>query len=747
MARATDGTILNVDVGTCRGGGTTDFTKTGDERDSCDVELKPRDVKTSVGKTEYEFKRWKIGKAIQTSGEESINVDLTSDKTVLAVFEKIGARALEVKAQLADGTPISPGVSVTTCWGTDTTDFIQRGDPIETCSVDLKESDKVSGIYDFERWIIGGSQRGVGADSVSFGLLNNDKTAVALYAPRTVDLTVRARNEAGNLLSRGVQVKTCFNSTEYKRTDFTVSGNATNSCKVNLKDGEKSFDNGNYLFKNWKMGGFSYPDGDDPIFPSLFSDRIVTAIYTGEDPPAPLSVTLTPIDEDRDGRFEVGEKIFLEADVSGTAKGTINYTFYCNKPAAWTDVREGWIHKKDGTNDDPYKTPSGESCVFNSVGDKSPKVIVERGTAPNAEDREPITIVESNNPPELEVNIWVQGHKTQDTVKLNKGASSTVEWAVEKGITQECEIRKIILDGDSTHVSSEQSGTDTINSISSFISYTMYCSANDGELEDSDTVNINVKIEPPCSVTIDAENKGNGCWDVNGIVSGATRCSGGAVPTVEGVENWLAESFTEGSNTVENICPEQTTNLTLGCNECTGAPLTLIPLNDTKYVCNTSTYSCSAVDGGTSSDYSTMEACDANCNPSPCIGDDCTGTPKYKCTSNGSCSTSGGSGKAYTSQLRCDVNCDTTPQSGYICNTERKACEWSASGGSGFLSCLESCGVPKKPEVCDPSFQVCDYSKLLRSFIEEINPGETSFNIFNFFRDMLPGFIVKTYAR
>jgi len=89
----------------------------------------------------------------------------------------------------------------------------------------------------------------------------------------------------------------------------------------------------------------------------------------------------------------------LTADVSGTAAGTINYTFWwnCNDPgtsvSAVTSVcgnpwNSTYGAKFDGVWDDPKVV----NHVYSSGGNYTPKVIAERGTAPPAEKRATITV-------------------------------------------------------------------------------------------------------------------------------------------------------------------------------------------------------------------------------------------------------------------------------------------------------------------------------------------------------------------
>lgn len=78
----------------------------------------------------------------------------------------------------------------------------------------------------------------------------------------------------------------------------------------------------------------------------------------------------------------------LTATVSGTATGTINYTFYSNRSDSGTNITSGWVAKFDGVTDNP-KTAV---CNYSSPGTYTAKVIVERGSAPPAEARVTITV-------------------------------------------------------------------------------------------------------------------------------------------------------------------------------------------------------------------------------------------------------------------------------------------------------------------------------------------------------------------
>ncbi|MDA2925655.1 hypothetical protein MYX78_00210 [Acidobacteria bacterium AH-259-G07] len=99
----------------------------------------------------------------------------------------------------------------------------------------------------------------------------------------------------------------------------------------------------------------------------------------------------------------------LTATVSGSATGTINYIFYCDRSDSGTKITSGWADKFDGINDNP-KT-AVDACNYNSAGTYTAKVIAERGDAPPAEARTTITV---SRPP-------------QPTLRIDGDLSSTLQ--------------------------------------------------------------------------------------------------------------------------------------------------------------------------------------------------------------------------------------------------------------------------------------------------------------------------------
>ncbi|MDP2655430.1 MAG: peptidoglycan-binding protein [bacterium] len=104
-------------------------------------------------------------------------------------------------------------------------------------------------------------------------------------------------------------------------------------------------------------------------------------------PPSPqtLSVSLSASPPS----VTAGQSVSLTANVSGTAQGTINYTFYCNRSDSGTNITSGWNAKFDGVLDNS-KTMV---CNYPNPGTTYiAKVIAERGSAPPTEARSSITV-------------------------------------------------------------------------------------------------------------------------------------------------------------------------------------------------------------------------------------------------------------------------------------------------------------------------------------------------------------------
>lgn len=88
-----------------------------------------------------------------------------------------------------------------------------------------------------------------------------------------------------------------------------------------------------------------------------------------------LSVSLTANPQNGNVPLPVS----LTAQVSGSAAGTINYTFYCNRSDAGTNITTPYSYKLDNTTLNPYTAVN--VCNYSSPGTYTAKVIAQRGAS------------------------------------------------------------------------------------------------------------------------------------------------------------------------------------------------------------------------------------------------------------------------------------------------------------------------------------------------------------------------------
>ena len=98
------------------------------------------------------------------------------------------------------------------------------------------------------------------------------------------------------------------------------------------------------------------------------------------------------------------QNVTLTANVSGTAQGTINYTFYCNRSDSGINITTPNDGKFDGVSA-TTKTKS-ITCSYPLAGTYTAKVITEQGSAPQAEAR--VTINITSQAPTLEKSLRVE---------------------------------------------------------------------------------------------------------------------------------------------------------------------------------------------------------------------------------------------------------------------------------------------------------------------------------------------------
>ncbi len=168
------------------------------------------------------------------------------------------------------------------------------------------------------------------------------------------------------------------------------------------------------------------------------------------------------------------DNVGFTADVSGTAIGTINYIFYCNRTDSGINVTSGWAHKVDASNVDPL-TVTG-ICHYTVAGTYTAKVVVERGPVA-AEDRQTIVVSASSQPA---VDIKANGADGPITIPLN--SSATLTW--NSNNTTACTASNGWSGTKAT------TGTESTGNLTASKTYTITCTSSAGSATDSVTVNL-----------------------------------------------------------------------------------------------------------------------------------------------------------------------------------------------------------------------------------------------------------------
>ncbi len=82
--------------------------------------------------------------------------------------------------------------------------------------------------------------------------------------------------------------------------------------------------------------------------------------------------------------------ISLTAQAAGTASGTLNYIFYCNRSDTGTNITSPSDLTVNATNQNPYT--ASNICSYQTAGTYTAKVIVEEGSAPPSQAQQTITV-------------------------------------------------------------------------------------------------------------------------------------------------------------------------------------------------------------------------------------------------------------------------------------------------------------------------------------------------------------------
>ncbi|MDP3988053.1 MAG: peptidoglycan-binding protein [Candidatus Levybacteria bacterium] len=177
------------------------------------------------------------------------------------------------------------------------------------------------------------------------------------------------------------------------------------------------------------------PDGGQS---NMFSFNVSASVTTPAPTPTPtLSVSISANPTSGSAPLNA---VSLTAAVTGSAQGTINYTFYCNRSDSGTNITSGWDAKFDGVFDNPKIAV----CNYQNAGTYTAKVIAERGSAPPAEARISINVTSSPIPactPNWQCSGFgscINGQQTQTCTDTNNCGVSTNVPVLTQSCTVSC---------------------------------------------------------------------------------------------------------------------------------------------------------------------------------------------------------------------------------------------------------------------------------------------------------------------
>ena len=196
----------------------------------------------------------------------------------------------------------------------------------------------------------------------------------------------------------------------------------------------------------------------------------------------------------------------LTASVSGTALGTINYSFWFNCSNVTTSIAAA------ETSCGTLPAPVLGSCVSNSVGAKcngmsaltqvvnntyssvgtyKPKIIVERGSAPNAQSQADVTVNPANVAPSVNA-----GPDQTITLPASANLDGTVS---DDGLPNPPATVSTTWSNPGTVFFGNTASIDTTASFSAAGTYVLRLTANDSLLQSSDTVQVTVNPALPAA--------------------------------------------------------------------------------------------------------------------------------------------------------------------------------------------------------------------------------------------------------
>jgi len=163
------------------------------------------------------------------------------------------------------------------------------------------------------------------------------------------------------------------------------------------------------------------------------------------------------------------------ATVTGSATGTINYIFYCNRADSGTNITSGWVRRENNSSATTMNV--ADACSYATSGTYIAKVVVERGVLA-AEARATIIVTGSLIPPT--VDLKANGFDGPITIPVNQSAA--LSWNTANATS--CS-----ASGSWTGTKSI-SGTESTGNLSSSRTYTLTCTGTGGSNVDSVTINV-----------------------------------------------------------------------------------------------------------------------------------------------------------------------------------------------------------------------------------------------------------------
>jgi hypothetical protein len=295
--------------------------------------------------------------------------------------------------------------------------------------------------------------------------------------PPTVDIKANGSdgpitipyNTAATLTWTSTNANTCYASGDWSGSKLTSGSESTGNLTTKLS----------YTYNITCTG----PGGS-----------VSDSVRVDDDPPT-LSVTLQA--SPASGCASLNG-VDLQASVSGTAVGTINYKFDCTNNGTW-DL------EINGSSQNPYTAT--DLCSYATPGTYTAKVRVERSIATPAENTTQIQVNDCTpNPPT--VDIKANGSDGPITIAYNTSANLT--WTSTNATT--------CYASNGWSGSKSTSGSESTGNLTSSRTYTITCTGTGGSGSDSVTVNVQTGS---FSVILEAIPS-SGCASLQGVDLRAT---------------------------------------------------------------------------------------------------------------------------------------------------------------------------------------------------------------------------------